>query len=888
VKLRSITSLTSWRQAMNEDHQFAGNGRGDRADGLIDYAKDQAAQARKPAKETAPAFLTRESVPGYELAELIHRGGQGVVYRAVQKSTGRIAAIKFLPLPLLPDRLDGSRFRREVRALARVENPNVVAIRDSGVVGAYGYVVMDYVPGLSLTDYAADRSLDVRGTLQLFLRICDAVHAAHLQGIIHRDLKPGNIRITPEGEPRVLDFGLARIVAENDGESQASGSVATITGQFIGSLPWASPEQARGDGRSVDLRTDIYSLGVMLFQLLTEEFPYSVTGEMRSVVNSILDTPPSRPGAYNRSVKDDLDTIVLKCLQKEPARRYQSVAELARDVRNYLEGRVIEAKRDSFLYVTRKALRRHWVASLVVLLIVVFGIGYAVTATVLVRENRLAKQEQARLAAEAKAKFRMAHRTVQIVLQELATRFERTHGTNEARRAVLKAAYSSLEPLAEEHPSDPELTVDLGRTHALLGDIALKLGDREDGRIHMSKALEIRRELTKWQPNVLAHWDDLSINLVRIGDSHRETGEYDMARGFYQEALRIDETLVQRDPTSAHLQDNLAWSYERLAHLAKRRADFADADRLLHRARLIFEQLVEREPENAIRLHGLSNVNLQLALRADWNSNEFARFVDEAIEAGERAVAAEPHNPDFRRSLSGAYQNKSAQLRDQGNVDAAWEEIEHAEALAGNLWEEDADDLRSAFPLCNAWRDKAELAEIAGNWKLAEEYCRKVLDLTAVGLSAGPSNLDLMRKRYAALRRYANHLIRCGEPESKYLPMLGEALELATQAASLPDASFEVVAEYSQLLRTVQPLALRDLAASVREAERAVEMTRESHPAMLANLAEALFSDGQLKRAREVQCLALSICGDGCSSRKRIESSVHTALDDNSPKVASP
>ena len=194
---------------------------------------------------------------------------------------------------------DRARFEREVDILAQLNHPNIVSIIDSGVAGEGGsfFYVMDYVAGDSLDTYMSreDRTLDV--TLRLFARICDAVNAAHLKGIIHRDLKPSNIRVDQTGEPHILDFGLAKVAAQGEVSGEdPSGKVQmmTMTGQFVGSLPWASPEQAEGRPEKIDVRTDVYSLGVILYQMLTGgKFPYEVIGTMRDVLDNILRAAPS-------------------------------------------------------------------------------------------------------------------------------------------------------------------------------------------------------------------------------------------------------------------------------------------------------------------------------------------------------------------------------------------------------------------------------------------------------------------------------------------------------------------------------------------------------------------------------------------------------------------
>jgi serine/threonine protein kinase len=339
--------------------------------------------------------LASDSIPGYVILDEVHRGGQAVVYRAVQKSTNRDVAVKVMKEGPFAGPADKARFDREVRILGQLNHANIVTIHDSGEAASHFYYTMDYIAGQPLDVYVAAEQRDVDDLLRLFAKICEAVNAAHLRGIIHRDLKPGNIRVGANGEPHILDFGLAKLT-----ESDTDASLLTMTGQFVGSLPWASPEQAEGRPGDIDVRTDVYSLGVILYQMLTGKFPYNVVGNMRDVIDNILTAEPVRPSvamapaataksssylsfvpswlrrSVPSSVNDEIETIVLTCLAKDPARRYQTAGELAGDVRRYLAGEPIRAKGESGLYLLKKTLRRYRVpfavtAGFVLLLIAV-------------------------------------------------------------------------------------------------------------------------------------------------------------------------------------------------------------------------------------------------------------------------------------------------------------------------------------------------------------------------------------------------------------------------------------------------------------------------------------------------------------------------------------
>lgn len=353
---------------------------------LSQFAIDGALPAAPP-----PTAQFEVQIQGYEIRREIHRGGQGIVYQARQLATRRDVAIKVMkqgPFATLADR---GRFEREIDTLGRLNHPNIVAVHDAGVASGFHYFVMNYIDGATLDEalvgeHGASRP-ETGLVLEKFIKVCDAVNAAHLRGVIHRDLKPSNIRVDREGEPHVLDFGLAKTL-ENDADT-----AMTRTGQFVGSLPWASPEQLEGASNRIDLRTDVYSLGAILYQLLTGRLPFDVGSNLRAAFDSILNRDPAAPSSIVRAaggprLDDELDTIVLKCLTKDRERRYQSAGELARDLRRYLNGEPIEAKRDSALYVIRKLLVRYRLrATAAALAVVMLGV-FAVVMSILYQKSQ--------------------------------------------------------------------------------------------------------------------------------------------------------------------------------------------------------------------------------------------------------------------------------------------------------------------------------------------------------------------------------------------------------------------------------------------------------------------------------------------------------------------
>ncbi len=471
-------------------------------------------------------LLSAASFPGYELERELHRGGQGVVYLATQQATQRKVAIKVTregPFGSLGDR---ARFDREVRVLAQLKHPNIVTIHDSSESGGHHYFVMDYVRGRPPDKYVAEHDLSVLDTLQLFARVCRAVNAAHMRGVIHRDLKPGNILIDEHGEPRVLDFGLAKL-DQPGAEQESELAAVTQTGQFIGTMPWASPEQALGAHDRIDVRTDVYALGVMLYQVLTRHFPYRVVGNVRDVVTQITEVPPARPSRFRQEIDDDVETIVLKCLAKEPDRRYQSAAAVADDIDRYLSNEPILARPPSAAYHFRKLVSRHRLSSALVMALIACVLGFAVWMTFLYRTADNLREEAQASAAAARTSAGKANQ----VSQFLIGLFEQPPGQyldeTVTARQLLDIGRQRLGDSLQDQP-DVRAAVLL-----TVGGAYAQLGLFDDAADLMQQALDIRRRIL--EPTD----DELLVTLESLARLRNAQANRKAAAVLYQELVDV-------------------------------------------------------------------------------------------------------------------------------------------------------------------------------------------------------------------------------------------------------------------------------------------------------------------------------------------------------------
>jgi len=617
----------------------------------------------------------------YRIDEEIGRGGMGVVLRAYDETLGRVVALKVLRSQDA-DARSRARLVHEAQAVAKLRHDNVVTVY--AVVNPPGdapYLVMEYLEGGTLAVLIRSRGrLDPEKAVAILVQVADGLETAHAAGLIHRDIKPSNIIVDAlSGRAKITDFGLARWAE--------TASSVTQDGTLAGTPTYMSPEQARG-ASDLDRRSDIYSLGVTLYEALTGTVPFH--GVPHMVLQQVLGEEPRPPRFLNDTIPRDLETICLKAMAKEPGRRYQTAREIADDLRRWQRGESILARPAGPLERGwRLCRRRPLVAGLVLalVLVVIGGVaGISWKWAEAVSERRRTELERDR----AERNFRQAREAVDTYLTQVsANDVLKAENLEPLRRELLRTARDFYERFVEQDPDDPNLQAELGRAYARLGQITSVLESRPKALEHYEKMGAIFERLHGRYPDNPVYHRELAESYLRQGESLRfGNGTWAAIEGAFQRSRKLQEVLVGAHPREPAFRHDLAQSLRSLGNFYLfLTGNLRKAEDVLLAAREIYDRLPAtymREP--AVQFdHALVLSNLA-KLYAHTDRPEQHRAASEAaIALFEPLVRAHPGDPDYISCLTDALNELGESYRSLAQPDLAQATLEKALSSASEL-----------------------------------------------------------------------------------------------------------------------------------------------------------------------------------------------------------
>jgi serine/threonine protein kinase/tetratricopeptide (TPR) repeat protein len=620
----------------------------------------------------------------YQIVEQIGSGGMGEVYRAARSDEQyqKQVAIKLVRAGQDTDFIV-SRFKNERQILAGLDHPNIARLLDGGTTEeGVPYFVMELIEGQPITEYCDSRHLSIVERVKLFIAVCSAVQYAHQRLIVHRDIKPSNILVTLEGTPKLLDFGIAKIL---ETESAAQQFEPTLT-MFRALTPgYASPEQVKGD--PITTASDVYSLGVVLYELLTGHHPYSEPGYTpHQIARAVCEVEPEKPSTVvrrtegshseherppgrstavgswhdgsaerlSKRLSGDLDNIVLMALRKEPERRYASVDKFAEDLRRHLENLPVFARKDTVGYRISKFVARHRagvVATAAVIIILVIGI------VVTLREAHIARTERAR----AETRFNDVRKLANSLMFELHDSIRDLPGSTPARKLLVSRALEYLDSLSKEAKGDRSLQRELAAAYEKIGDVQgqprqANLGDTDGAAASYRKALAIRESLAASDPKDQEVRQQLAPNYGKLSDLLWSKGDPKEAMEMSRKEIAVAEAVYQADPAST--ANRLLLASFRMDYGYKQAmigGDRAGGLENLHLGSAMLEQLQAADPQNrwVTRLLGLSYFRAAEILKEEPNDRPQAlALYKKAIVTTQTLVSADPNNADYCRMVA--------------------------------------------------------------------------------------------------------------------------------------------------------------------------------------------------------------------------------------------
>jgi serine/threonine protein kinase len=705
----------------------------------------------------------------YRIHRLLGEGGMGVVYEAEQEQPRRTVALKVIKPGSAGAELL-RRFAQESEALGRLQHPGIAQIYEAGTAdtgcGPQRYFAMEFIRGQSLLDYAKAHELNIRQRLELMAKVCEAVHHAHQRGIIHRDLKPGNILVDESGQPKVLDFGVARVT-----NSDARATRQTDVGCLVGTLAYMSPEQVLADPLELDTQSDVYALGVILYELLGGRLPYAISRNLSEAVQTIREEDPAPLSAISRNYRGDIETIVAKALEKDKVRRYASAADLAGDIQLYLTDEPIVARPPSTTYQLQKFARRHkTVVAGVAAVFVALIVGTLVSTWEAARANSEAATAKAvndflqnDLLAQASANTQARPDTkpdpdlkVRIALDRAAVRiagkFKEQPLVEAAIRQTIGNTYTEL-GLYPEAQRQTERALELRRRllgakhrNTLQSTNALAVLYLDQGKYEQAEPL-FTKELQVWQRALGKENPDTLNTMSNLAWLYLNQGKYAQAEPLYTSVLQVQRRVLgEEHPDTLMSMHSLAWLY-------REQGDYAQAEPLFRKVLEVRRRVLgEEHPDTLISLNNLARL-----YRYEGKYAQAEPLYINAVELQRRVLG--PEHPDTLISMNNLallYQNEGRYAQ----AEPMFRKV--LEVRRRVLGEEHPDTLISVNNL--AWQYQGE-----GKYAQAEPLYTKVLEIQRRILGEeNPTTLIIMNNLAGVYREQGRYALA----EALYIKVL--------------------------------------------------------------------------------------------------------------------
>jgi tetratricopeptide (TPR) repeat protein len=767
-------------------------------------------------------------VPGYEIqAELAH-GGMGVVYKARQLGADREVALKMIREGAYAGPEEVDRFRREPQAIARLQHPHIVQVYEVGEHEGRLYFSMEYVGGGSLDKKLAEKPLPVQEAARLVETLARAMEAAHRCGIVHRDLKPANILLTADGTPKITDFGLAKRLDVDLGQ--------TASGALVGTPSYMAPEQAAGKAKELSPRTDVWALGVILYEALTGRPPFQAASVLDTLAQ-IRSQEPVPPSQLQPSVPRDLETICLKCLQKDPARRYASAQDLADDLGRFLAGKPILARpvgpwERAWRWCHRNPRVAILATAVGLLLVVVAGVSTA--AAFWFAAARRAE-------AEGREKVEQGLRDSLAAVDRYYTQVSespelKASGNDELRRDLLRSAQQFYQQFIEERGYDPRLRVELANAHFRLAALTATIDSSTEAVPLHEAALELYQSLAREHPSEPEYANRIGQTYSALGDLYGGTDRSTDAEGAFRKALEVQEQLLVEYAGVSAYREMLAQTYARRASFRHGKGDLDGSRNDLRQALDLRKSLFREDPKALDNRRELGRIYRLLGRLYSRTGRH--REAEEAF-----GQAQEIHAPlvrDYPSSFAFQYELALSYHQEGYFWWSTCQHLDPKDSQYRRAMERAEAAYRKAIPL---QEQLAQERPLAHGWKfnLSMSYGGLAVVYKATGRrdQAESAFLEALRLQEAIVRRSPN--------ETKYLSnlgatyaYLGELLDLVKQPKAKLDRLGQAIGAFEKTLeiepgnghaRDFLPLVLRSRAKALgqlgRIGEAAVDWNRE-------------------------------------------------------------